>query len=97
MIISSQDLIGLPVFTQLEQELGKISGFDLDVETHAILKYHVKKHSIIEDLLGAKDLIIDQSQVISITSDKMVVDDAVIENREFGSKLTRSKVVGSPV
>lgn len=94
MLIFSQDLIGLPVFTKLEQELGKISGFDVDIDTQSIIKYYVKKHSILADLLGAKDLIINQSQVVLITAEKMVVDNTVIESKEAVSRLAREKVVG---
>lgn len=97
MLISSQNLLGLPVFTQLEQELGEISGFDLEIDSHAISKYHVKKHSILADLLGTKDLIIDRSQVILISKEKMIVEDAVIEIKELGSRIARGKVLGTSV
>lgn len=94
MVISSKDLIGLPVLTQMDQELGKISGFDLDVDTQRIKHYHVKKHSILAELLGEKDLIISESQVISITKVRMTVEDAVVGGEAQIAKLRR-KVAGS--
>lgn len=81
MLISSKNLLGLPVFTKLGQELGKISGFDLDIDTQSITKYYVKKHSILAELLGERDLLIDQSQVVSISKEKMIVEDSVIEEK----------------
>ena len=73
MEISSEDLMGLPVYTQSGDHLGKIVSFDLDLESNAVSRYYVKAGPI-KDLFQDQ-LIIDDSQVISITKEKMVVDD----------------------
>lgn len=74
MILSHKNLIGLPVETKSGQALGLISNFDLEVDEQRIIRYYVKSSRMITGLLK-KQLIVSASQVISITSEKMVVDD----------------------
>ena len=93
MLISSKNLIGLQVFTKMGQELGKVSGFDLDIDAHVITKYYVKKHSILAELLGEKDLLINQNQVVSITKEKMIVEDSVIEAK--ATRMAKSRPASS--
>ncbi len=69
-------LLNLPVFAQSNQSLGKISGFEIDPDSQSILKYYIKPHKLIKALLS-EQLIIHRSQVISIDKKKMVVEDAV--------------------
>ena len=70
------NLINLPVFTQSNQLLGKISDFEIDPDSQSILRYYIKSHKLIKALLS-KQLVVHRSQVISIDKEKMVVEDAV--------------------
>lgn len=76
MNLKTKDLIGLPVFTQSNQALGKICDFELDPTIQKITKYYVKSGKLIKELL-AKELIISSEQVISIDKEKMIVEDNV--------------------
>lgn len=75
MQISSADLINLPVYTQTGQRLGRVTFFEIDIDTHTISHYHVKTGLI--KGLWHQELIIHQSQVISISKEKMIVEDNV--------------------
>ena len=76
MYISAQHLIGLPVETEHGETLGRVTDFELDVESHLVQKYHVKSGGIIHGLFG-DTLLVDRSEVIAITREKMVVEDGV--------------------
>lgn len=76
MILAKKEIIGLPVFTQSNQYLGKICDFELDSATQKITKYHVKSEQLIKGILADK-LIIASEQVFSIDKEKMVVLDSV--------------------
>ncbi len=75
MIILSSDLTNLPVYTQGGQYLGRIDSFEVDIDTNTITCYHVRTGLIRG--LWHQQLIIHQSQVISISKEKMVVEDNV--------------------
>lgn len=76
--ISNTLLIGLPVVTESGQPLGTVRSFDVDVETHTIVRYMVNPGGIVAIVSGRKDLIIRAEQVVRITKKEMVVHDAVI-------------------
>ncbi|OGY51633.1 MAG: hypothetical protein A3J59_04940 [Candidatus Buchananbacteria bacterium RIFCSPHIGHO2_02_FULL_56_16] len=73
MRISSSDLINLPVETQSSAHLGRVSSFDLDLDGHKVVRYYVKTGLI--KGLWHQQLLIDPIQVISISKEKMVVED----------------------
>lgn len=73
MKISSSDLINLPVYTQGGQYLGKVDSLDIDIDTHTITHYHIRTGLI--KGLWHQQLIVHQSQVISISKEKMIVED----------------------
>lgn len=75
MQISSDDLINLPAYTQSGQYLGRISSFEVDIDNSTITRYHVKTGLI--KGLWHEQLIIHQTQVISISTEKMVVEDNI--------------------
>lgn len=75
-----KDLINLPVFTQSGQKLGQISEVEIDPMTGQILKYFIKSNNLIKKFLE-KELIINRSQVISLSQEKMVVEDSVIKEK----------------
>jgi sporulation protein YlmC with PRC-barrel domain len=74
MILSHKNIIGLPVETKSGETLGTISHFDLEVDEQKIIRYYIKSSRMITGLLK-KQLIVSASQVVSLTSEKMIVDD----------------------
>ena len=75
MKISSNDLIGLPVFTESGEDLGKVDFFDFDIDASIITHYHIST-GLIKGLWHQK-LVIAKSQVISISKDKMIVENNI--------------------
>ena len=81
MNLKRRDLIDLPVYTRSNQHLGKVVDFELDSVTHTISQYHVRSTDLISGLL-TKELLINQSQVVSLNNQKMVVEDNVAQDKE---------------
>lgn len=80
MRIDSRDLHGLPVVTQLGKRLGKILFFEMDIETHAVLLYHVGTRH----WPAGERYLITPAQVDSITEKEMVVkgDVRLVDTKE---------------
>jgi len=81
MNLTKKILIGLPVYTQSDQHLGKVADFELDPTTQLIVRYHVKGGDLIKELLRS-ELIVSREQVIAISPQRMVVEDAVVAEPE---------------
>ena len=92
MRISSDDLLNLPVESQSGQHLGRISGLDVDIDAHRITRYRVKTGLI--KGLWHQQLLIDPAQVISISKEKMVVEDGAV--REPAAEFDPVKLATSP-
>ncbi len=83
MRLSHEQLIGLPVYTQSRQNLGRVAGFELDAEEHTVRVYIVKKSALLNELLAKSNhLYISNSQVVSLTDKEMIVIDAVAAEAE---------------
>lgn len=82
MMLNKGQLIGLPVYTLSGQHLGRVVDFELDASSHIIKKYIVKSGGLIKEFLQ-KELIINREQVISISDERMVVDDSLIMETEL--------------
>lgn len=80
-ILSDNEIIGLPVYTQSGQFLGKVNSFDVELSSQKVIQYKVKHKGFLEGLFKDQ-LLINRSQVISLTSEKMVVDDNVFSEEE---------------
>jgi sporulation protein YlmC with PRC-barrel domain len=77
MIITFKALTSLPVFTQSGIKLGHIQDIELDVDDHFIRCY------IVEPKFFGKELYrIVPLQIKKITDEKIIVDDAVIKDKE---------------
>ena len=74
MLIHWNELKKLPVYTKMGMRLGRISGMELDAESHLIRAYFVRK-----DFLS-NELSISRNQIISIGKDKVVVEDGVVSD-----------------
>lgn len=75
MLINHKKLIGLAVETQSRERLGEIAGFVLETEAQMIYQYQVRPAGL--SGIFAKELLVHRQQVISVTEEKMVVDDLV--------------------
>lgn len=80
MKMLSDDLIGLPVYTESGEHLGKVVSFDFDIEMQTIEHYHIKT-GLIKDLWH-QQLVVHHSQVVSISKEKMVVEDTAANKDE---------------
>ena len=85
MKISSNNLINLPVYTQAGDHLGQVDSFEINIDTRQIENYHVKTGSI--KGLWHEQLVINHSQVVSISDEKMVVEDSTKKQPAAGSGL----------
>lgn len=75
MLMPHDKILDLPVQTQSGQDLGRVHSFDIEIDSQSIYKYYVKPTGVVN--IFAKYLIISRGQVLDITKDKMIVDDAV--------------------
>jgi len=78
MRISWEQLKNLPTFTQSGTKLGHVSGLVINVETHEVAQYEIKPGLS----FNRKVILIAVSQVISITAEKMIVEDTAIPATE---------------
>ncbi|MBU4331905.1 PRC-barrel domain-containing protein [Patescibacteria group bacterium] len=77
MLITDKNLINLPVYTKSGRHLGRVVGFNIDIDTQSIVRYYVRSDNIIENIIHNKQLIIHRAQVVEITQEKMIVEDGV--------------------
>lgn len=74
MSLNHKELIQLAVYTKSGSHLGTVTGFELDELSQRITKYIVKtKHGITG--IFQQQLYVSRDQVISLTREKMIVDD----------------------
>lgn len=76
MQLSSRQVIGLPVETKSGLKLGVVADFEIDTEQQAVARYVVKP-ALVPRLL-ARELMVGASQVVSITNEKIIVEDGVV-------------------
>lgn len=81
MILRHKELMNLPVETKTGQALGFVCDFEYEAETNKISRFHVKKGRLVASLIS-KNLIIHADQVISITKEKMTVEDAAVKEEK---------------
>jgi sporulation protein YlmC with PRC-barrel domain len=82
MQISHKTLLGLAVETELGQHVGKVHAFTLDIDEHRVRKYEIKVSRLFTPALLPETLLIDPSQVIRITREKMIVQDLATKDLE---------------
>jgi hypothetical protein len=75
MPLSSNDLLNLPVFTVSGRHLGRITSFDIEGENDIMMitRFYVRTGLI--KGLWHEQLIIHKNQVVSVSHEKMVVED----------------------
>ena len=90
MLLDFSDLIDVPVETQSGDQLGKVGGLILNIETQTIYQYTVKPSGITH-LFDKQEFLVNKNQVISITKDKMVVQDGTYQQPEQKKALVKNK------
>ena len=87
MLINLHNLTHLPVITESGSKLGKVVDLNLDIEEHSVKSYIVRNN------VFSKTLLIKPTQIVSITKEHIVVDDAMISVTE---KKEEEKVKTAP-
>ena len=79
MRITYKDVSGLPVETESGETLGHLVDLTLDVDAYVITDFHVAKSSLLSKLLPS-ELQVHVSQVVSVSKEKIIVRDNVVED-----------------
>lgn len=75
--------IGKKVVTKNKQKIGKVVDFIIDTESFKIKKIHVQQ-SVFKNLQSSA-LVIDRTQIVEITDDKIIVRSTAIKNPAKGT------------
>lgn len=96
MRLSNQQIIGLPVYTQSDEHLGKVCRLIIEVDTGELVQLEVASSSLVK--IFSRTLLINKEQIISITTEKVIVADNIrksLVTEESKEKL--SSEVATPV
>ncbi|MDD4607177.1 MAG: PRC-barrel domain-containing protein [Patescibacteria group bacterium] len=73
-------IINLPVFTQSDQFLGHVLDLEIDILSGKIEQLYVGDQKLLDKILRAeKYLLIHASQIVSISKDKVIVEDSTLK------------------
>lgn len=100
MSIDSKKLYQIPVRTQSDIFLGHVIGFELDPLQHRIESYYIKKAGFITPFfhkIESADYKIHFTQVLSVTSERMIVEDAVAKEEVLSKELSRENAESEPI
>ncbi|MFA5092154.1 MAG: PRC-barrel domain-containing protein [Candidatus Paceibacterota bacterium] len=73
-------LTGVPVYTRSGNHVGRLVGFVIESDTHEVVQYAVKKSGTLE-LILPKEFLVNRTQVVSVSDEKMVVEDAAVAEK----------------
>ena len=90
MRIDSRKLTGLTVATESGEILGKVLSFDVDVDSHAIVGYHVGPGG----WSRTERFLIAPAQVVSVTAERMTVSDSTVRAAEGERAAAMASVPG---
>lgn len=85
MLLSIFQLKNLLVYTQSGIKLGRIIDLEIDAESQSIIHYLVQRRLFAGRF--QKPLLIHRSQVISVSREKMIVEDLVSQSAAFQTKV----------
>jgi sporulation protein YlmC with PRC-barrel domain len=74
MFINVKAILGLPVITESGTKLGSLKDMEIDIDLHFVRVYQVSK-----SMFHKADYEIGPSEVVKISTDKIVVKDAVLK------------------
>jgi sporulation protein YlmC with PRC-barrel domain len=78
MTLHHKNLLNLPVYTQNGTRLGYVVSFEIDELDQRIIGYNIKTHVGLVGLFD-KQLIVGPQQVIRLSREKLVVEDAIMK------------------
>jgi sporulation protein YlmC with PRC-barrel domain len=78
MTIQNKNLLNLPVFTLGGTRLGYVTSFEIDELDQRIKQYIIKTHHGLAGLFD-KQLVVSVRQVVSLSHEKLVVEDAILK------------------
>ncbi|MFA5076277.1 MAG: PRC-barrel domain-containing protein [Patescibacteria group bacterium] len=99
MLIEGKKLIKLSVYTKSGKLLGRVDNLEIDIDEQLIINYCVKSQSVIKNFF-TDTLLIHRSQIVSITADKITVDDSVLDSikeKEIVSKIAKEEATSPTV
>ncbi len=76
MLTNLHHLMHIPVLTESGIKLGRIHDINFDIESQSVKSYAIKNG------IFSKSYLIKPIQVISITKEKIIVDDTLIKDTE---------------
>jgi len=85
MLIKGKKLLNLSVYTQSGYFLGEVDDVEVEIDGQMIINYHVSSARLLKNIWG-KSLIIHRSQILSIDSEKIVVEDNVADKKKLFAK-----------
>lgn len=91
MRLSLPQILRLPVETQSGLNLGVVGDVVVDAEQHVVSHYIVKPALV--PRMFAHELIVATSQVISLTNEKMIVEDGLVPNSAVAAAPTAAPTV----
>lgn len=87
MRLSDDELRGLRVETTAGEYVGRVIGFVMDTDGAAIVQYRVRPPGLLAVLFpGIRELLIHQSQVVSLDANRMVVESGHTPERAGGRR-----------
>lgn len=94
MTLADHEWRNLPVETTLGTAVGRLTGVELDPGTHRVAYYHVRRRRLVP---SGPDLLVPPAQVVSLTQEKMVVDDLVVRDRAVADRRKPNLAPSAPV
>jgi sporulation protein YlmC with PRC-barrel domain len=88
-LMDEKTLMKLPVYTKSGIHLGKLIGFEFEADAQTIVRYRARPKGISARIVGGF-LLIAREQVISISEERMTVED----NVEKAVELEKAKALG---
>jgi len=77
-------LIDKPVYTEHKKKIGKVVDFVTETDGFQIMKLHVTRPLV--KSLGTSQLIIDRSQIVQVTDDKIIVKSTAVKDKSGSLK-----------
>jgi sporulation protein YlmC with PRC-barrel domain len=88
MQLSCRQIVGLPVETRSGLRLGVVASLEIDAEQQAVARYLVRP-ALLPRLL-ARRLVVNAAQVVSLTDEKLVVEDGLVRDPGVAATPVRS-------
>ena len=74
MFVNVKAILGLPVITESGTKLGSLQDVEIDIDLH-----HVRVYQVSKSMFHKADYEISPSEVVKISTDEIIVKDAVLK------------------